>query len=93
MSAPNELTMAPAAQLAPYAKTIALPGLDLNVSYFEAGAQHRRTLILIHGLQDEADTWRHVFEPLAQRYRVIAPDLPGFGRSDKPQKSKKKLNK
>jgi len=86
MSAPNELTMAPAAQLAPYAKTIALPDLDLNVFYFEAGAQHRRPLILIHGLQDEADTWRHVFEPLAQRYRVIAPDLPGFGRSDKPRR-------
>jgi len=83
MSAPPQQAMAPAAQLAPYARAA---DLGLNVHYFEAGAQHRRTLILIHGLQDEADTWRHVFEPLAQTRRVIALDLPGFGRSDKPRR-------
>jgi pimeloyl-ACP methyl ester carboxylesterase len=39
-------------------------------------------LILIHGLGDEADSWRHVFVPLSEAgFRVIAPDLPGFGRS------------
>jgi pimeloyl-ACP methyl ester carboxylesterase len=41
-------------------------------------------MLLIHGLQDDLDTWRHVFGPLSQRHRVIAPDLPGFGRSNKP---------
>jgi pimeloyl-ACP methyl ester carboxylesterase len=41
--------------------------------------------VLLHGLGDEADTWRHVFHPLAEHYRVVAPDLPGFGRSDKPR--------
>lgn len=40
-------------------------------------------MLLVHGLQDEADSWRHVFEALAQHYRVIALDLPGFGRSTK----------
>ena len=40
-----------------------------------------------HGLGDEADTWRHVFLPLAERYRVVALDLPGFGRSDKPRRT------
>jgi pimeloyl-ACP methyl ester carboxylesterase len=39
-------------------------------------------VILIHGLGDEADTWRHLFPPLtAAGYRALAPDLPGFGRS------------
>jgi len=39
-------------------------------------------IVLIHGLGDEADTWRHVFLLLvAAGYRVVAPDLPGFGRS------------
>ena len=38
-------------------------------------------VILIHGLGDEADTWRHVFPCLAKNRRVVAPDLPGFGRS------------
>ena len=38
-------------------------------------------VILIHGLGDEADSWRHLFPLLARTRRVIAPDLPGFGRS------------
>jgi pimeloyl-ACP methyl ester carboxylesterase len=43
-------------------------------------------VLLIHGNGDEADTWRHVFEPLAGSFRVLALDLPGFGRS-KPSSS------
>ncbi|MDR2701745.1 MAG: alpha/beta hydrolase [Spirochaetaceae bacterium] len=39
-------------------------------------------LILIHGLGDEADSWRHLIPLLgAAGYRMLAPDLPGFGRS------------
>ena len=41
-------------------------------------------MLLVHGLGDEADTWRHVLPALAAQRRVIAIDLPGFGRSDKP---------
>ena len=38
--------------------------------------------VLIHGLGDEADTWRHLIPLLNSRgFRVLAPDLPGFGRS------------
>ena len=40
--------------------------------------------MLLHGLGDEADTWRHVFPLLSAGCRAIAPDLPGFGRSGKP---------
>lgn len=47
-------------------------------------APARPALILIHGLGDEADTWRHVILLLAAEYRVLAPDLPGFGRSRVP---------
>jgi pimeloyl-ACP methyl ester carboxylesterase len=45
-------------------------------------------LILIHGLGDEADSWRHII-PLLGRggYRVLALDLPGFGRSTVPCRS------
>ena len=38
-------------------------------------------VVLIHGNGDEADSWRHVIPTLATQRRVIAPDLPGFGRS------------
>lgn len=39
------------------------------------------TLLLLHGLGDEADTWRSIFPRLAGRFRLVAVDLPGFGRS------------
>ncbi len=78
--------MRPAPQLAPHARTLRLQSPDSTVQYFEAGAPHAPAIILIHGLQDEADTWRHVFEHLAQTHRVIALDLPGFGRSDKARR-------
>lgn len=42
-------------------------------------------LLLVHGLMTSSYSWRYVVEPLARRYRVIAPDLPGAGRSDKPR--------
>jgi pimeloyl-ACP methyl ester carboxylesterase len=39
-------------------------------------------VILVHGLGDEADSWRHIIPRLsAAGYRTLAPDLPGFGRS------------
>lgn len=45
-------------------------------------APPKGTFILVHGLGDEADSWRSLFPLLAAGgYRVIAPDLPGFGRS------------
>ncbi len=73
--------------MAPFMRRAFLQRLRLSLCYFDAmlpsadpGAP---AVVLIHGLQDEADTWRHVFLPLAERRRVIAVDLPGFGRSDK----------
>jgi pimeloyl-ACP methyl ester carboxylesterase len=41
-------------------------------------------LLLVHGLMTTSYSWRYVIEPLGRRFRVIAPDLPGCGRSDKP---------
>ena len=51
----------------------------------EAGSKEPEAapvFILVHGLGDEADTWRHVIPLLNDRgFRVLAVDLPGFGRS------------
>jgi pimeloyl-ACP methyl ester carboxylesterase len=42
----------------------------------------KQTLVFIHGLGDEADTWRYLLPLLSEKgYRCIALDLPGFGRS------------
>jgi len=38
-------------------------------------------------LGDEGDTWRHVLPLISDDQRCLAPDLPGFGRSDKPGRS------
>jgi pimeloyl-ACP methyl ester carboxylesterase len=40
-------------------------------------------LILVHGLACSAEFWQYNVRPLAEQYRVYAPDLLGFGRSDK----------
>ena len=42
-------------------------------------------VLLIHGIGDNSTTWTTVQAKLAQRYTVIAPDLLGHGRSDKPR--------
>lgn len=78
--------MPPARQLQPYRREVTIDrGLRLHC--YEAGAPDAPALLLLHGLGDEADTWRHVLPTLAQHYHVIAPDLPGFGRSDRPHRA------
>ena len=42
-------------------------------------------LLLIHGIGDSSDTWRELIPLLARDHTVIAPDLLGHGRSDKPR--------
>jgi pimeloyl-ACP methyl ester carboxylesterase len=53
-----------------------------GVFFFDSGlSPDKPMVVLVHGNGDEADTWRHVFLPLAKSFRVLALDLPGFGRS------------
>ena len=70
--------------LQPFGKKVPLQNLGLDLFCFEAGDTKHPSLLLIHGLGDEADTWRHVFLSLSKQFHGIAMDLPGFGRSDKP---------
>jgi pimeloyl-ACP methyl ester carboxylesterase len=60
---------------------------DLRLFYYDAGVGDETPIVLVHGLGDEADTWAHVLPQLARRRRVIAPDLPGKGRSDAPHRA------
>src|SRR6266508_3531029 len=43
-------------------------------------------IVLLHGLGASKITWLPLLEPLAERHRVIVPDLPGHGGSDKPRR-------
>jgi pimeloyl-ACP methyl ester carboxylesterase len=42
-------------------------------------------LLLLHGFTGSGDDWKHVFAEPLTRFRVIAPDLPGHGRSPNPR--------
>lgn len=42
-------------------------------------------ILLIHGMAGSSSTWNQVIGRLAEHYTVIAPDLPGHGRSEKPR--------
>ena len=51
----------------------------VNVFYREAGAPDAPVLLLLHGFPASSFQYRELMPRLADRYRVIAPDLPGFG--------------
>ncbi len=70
------------AQTAPQEKTVTVFGAKIR--YLEAGDAARPTVILLHGLGAQAESWQLSIAPLAADYRVIAPDQIGFGKSDKP---------
>src|SRR6185295_9955327 len=58
-----------------------------NVFYREAGPKDGPTLLLLHGFPTSSHMFRDLIPLLADRYHLIAPDLPGFGQSDMPSRS------
>ena len=54
-----------------------------KIRYLESGTS-KNTLVLIHGLGASAERWTNVIPIFADRFRVVVPDLIGFGHSDKP---------
>lgn len=58
----------------------------VNVFYREAGAADAPVVLLLHGFPTSSFQYRELIPRLANRYRVIAPDLPGFGFTDVPEK-------
>lgn len=58
----------------------------LKIFYREAGSKDSPTLLLLHGFPTSSHMFRNLIPVLADRFRVIAPDLPGFGFSDSPDR-------
>jgi pimeloyl-ACP methyl ester carboxylesterase len=56
----------------------------LRIFYREAGAEDAPVILLLHGLPSSSRMFEPLFARLADRYRLIAPDYPGFGHSDWP---------
>jgi pimeloyl-ACP methyl ester carboxylesterase len=55
-----------------------------NLFYREAGAPDAPKLLLLHGFPSASHMFRDLIPLLADRFHMIAPDLPGFGKSDMP---------
>jgi hypothetical protein len=60
----------------------------VNVFYREAGPKDAPVLLLLHGFPTSSHMFRNLIPLLADRYRVIAPDYPGYGQSDAPEHTK-----
>jgi pimeloyl-ACP methyl ester carboxylesterase len=59
----------------------------LKIFYREAGAADAPVLLLLHGFPSASHMFRDLIPLLADRFHVVAPDLPGFGQSDMPAPS------
>lgn len=62
--------------------TIEVNGLD--IFYREAGNVNKPTIVLLHGYPTSSYMFRNLITDLSVHYHVIAPDYPGFGRSEQP---------
>ena len=60
----------------------------LKVFYREAGRVDAPALLLLHGSPSASHMFRDLIPLLADRFHIIAPDLPGFGQSEMPERSK-----
>ena len=77
-----------AASVAPttYYRTANIDGL--NIFYREAGPVNAAVVLLLHGFPTSSHMFRNLIPALADRYHVIAPDYPGYGQSDMPDRAK-----
>lgn len=93
------LTIVPAAEPGPTSRmTVASPGPPIAPAPLATSKQHLRLftgeiaylrrgqgppVVLLHGIPSSSYLWRDVIDPLAERFDVIAPDLVGYGDSEK----------
>src|SRR5438128_12598111 len=56
----------------------------IGVFYREAGPKDAPTILLLHGFPTAGHMFRDLIPQLADRFRLVAPDLPAFGQSDMP---------
>src|SRR5687768_1260016 len=58
----------------------------VKIFYREAGPADAPVVVLLHGFPSSSNQFRNLIPALSDRYRVIAPDYPGFGHSDMPDR-------
>ena len=56
----------------------------VDIFYREAGDRKKPTILLLHGYPTSSHMFRNLISDLSDRYHLIAPDYPGYGRSEQP---------
>ena len=64
-------------------RTVDVDGLP--VFYREAGDSGAPAILLLHGLPSSSRMYQSLLDRLSDRYRLVAPDYPGFGHSAAPE--------
>jgi pimeloyl-ACP methyl ester carboxylesterase len=64
-----------------------IPVDGIQVFYREAGRPTAPAIVLLHGFPSASHMFRDLIPRLAAQFHVVAPDLPGFGQSDMPERS------
>lgn len=67
----------------PFSTDYFLSGEGHKVCYYDSGGRGKPVLFFIHGLGSYIPAWKEVIPALTERFRCIAPDLPGYGKSSK----------
>jgi pimeloyl-ACP methyl ester carboxylesterase len=67
-------------------RTMSIDGVE--VFYREAGPANGPVVVLLHGFPSSSHMFRNLIPELSDKYRVIAPDYPGFGESAMPERTK-----
>ena len=60
----------------------------MRIFYREVGSKDAPVVLLLHGFPTSSHMFRNLMPALADRYHVIAPDYPGYGQSDSPDRAK-----
>src|SRR5215468_10678468 len=89
-AAPQEVVAAKAssrdeAPIVTYYRTKTIDGM--KIFYREAGPANAPVVLLLHGFPTSSHMFRNLIPELADRYHVIAPDYPGVGQSDMPDRA------
>lgn len=67
-----------------YVEIVAPGGPPMRMAYVDEGPRDAAPVLLMHGEPSWSYLYRHIIPRLSDAHRVLAPDLIGFGRSDKP---------
>ncbi len=80
-------TRAPAAMAPQVTRHRTMKVDGIKIFFREAGPADAPVVVLLHGFPTSSHMFRNLIPALSDRYRVIAPDYPGYGQSDMPARS------